>query len=131
MRTGSRGTVTESKDLSEGNGLLSAFSEESGANIEVARVQEGEDVCCNDTLVRAAISQFTQLTGQIAPCEISCRKILWDDCGVPAVDNVTNLSGGNLLPDIRGREVDTNSTESRLDDRDQSLTEPSNIGLGA
>jgi hypothetical protein len=116
VRTGGRGSVAESKDLPKGDGLLGALSKESGANIEVAGVEEGVDVGCKDELVWDTVSRLAQLTSQIAPGKISCRKVLCDwRCGeVPAVNNVTELSGSNLLPDIRGRKVDTNSPESRL-----------------
>jgi hypothetical protein len=117
-RTAGRSTVTESEDLSKSDGLLSALSKESGANIEVARVEESKDVCCRDRLARDVIPWLAQLTGQITPGEISCREILshGGDGGIPSVDDITELSGSNLLPDIRGREVDTNSPESRLKD---------------
>jgi hypothetical protein len=129
--TSGRGSVTKSEDLSKSDGLLSTLSKESGTNIEVARIEEGVDVGCGDELARYPILQLAQLTSQIAPGKISCRKVLCDwRCGeVPAVNNVTELSGSNLLPDIRGREVDTNSTKSRLEDRDQALAEPSSVGL--
>jgi hypothetical protein len=129
MRTSGRSSISKSEDLSKCNRLLSAFSKESGANIEVTRVQEGKDICYRDRSVRAAILWFAQLTGQIAPGEISCGQVLCDHSSVPPVDNVANLSSGNLLPDIRGREIDTNSTESRLNNRNQALTEPSNVVL--
>jgi hypothetical protein len=118
VRSGGRGSVSESKDLSEGNGLLGAFSIKSGTNIEVARVEEGKDVCCRDRLARDVIRWLARLTGQIAPGEISCREVLSHrgDCSIPSVDDITELSGSDLLPDIRGRKADTNSPESRLKD---------------
>jgi hypothetical protein len=130
-RSGGRSTITESEDLSEGNRLLGALSKESGANIEVARVEEGINVGWKNELAWITVSHLAGLTSQIAPGKVSCRKVLGDrgDSGIPSVDNVTELSGSDLLPDIRGREVDTNSTESRLEDRDQALAEPSSVGL--
>jgi len=116
---GGGSTIAECEDLTNSNRLLTAFTEESSANIEVARVKEGEDVCCGKKrLVWDRTSRLAQLTRQIAPCEVTGGKVLGDRCnsGIPSVDNVTKLSGSNFLPEIRGGEVDTDGTESRLED---------------
>lgn len=115
-RRGGRSTIAKSEDFSKSNRLLGALSKDSGANIEVARIQEGEDVAC-----------------QIAPGEISGRQVLCNrgDSSIPAVDDITNFSGSDFLPDIRAREVDTNSAKSRLKYRDDALTEPGGVSLGA
>jgi hypothetical protein len=77
------------------------------------------------------LSRVSQLTSQVAPGEVSGRKVLGDGSnrGIPTIDNVTKLSGSNLLPDIRGREVNANSTKSRLEDRGQALAKPSSVSL--
>jgi hypothetical protein len=80
-RTGRRSTVTESKDLSESNGLLSAFSKESGANIEITRVQEGEDVRYRGRSVEAAI--LVLLNSQVRSLQV--RYPVGRSCGTTVV----------------------------------------------
>lgn len=55
MRRSGRGTVGESEDFSDGHRLFGPLSEESGANVEVARVKEREDVCWREDLVYGCV----------------------------------------------------------------------------
>jgi len=98
---GHLGCVANGHDLTGSDGLLGFLSLDSEANIEHVGEQEG-----------------VLKGGKGGVCEVSRRVIVLEDSVVVTINQVVDLSGGDIVPDFVGVNIDANLVKNGGEARD-------------